>query len=189
MMIQICKIFLLFSPVYWAALHLSEPSKRNRMYFHCNLYQSWEISFPKSTCEGRRGPIGVQEETEATEEGSDGVWGVIWSLLKPEQEGLVTEAYLWRRHWGYETVALWENLLQQTCWKGDVGRSSKGRREEGTRGGKLRAGQREGWNCGEERERPWAFERKTLLWSTQRQKCIIIRGSLCMFLASKSTSH
>lgn len=56
------------------------------------------MSFPKSMCEGREGPIGVQEETEATEEGSDGVGGVIWSRLKPEQEGLVTEAYLWRRH-------------------------------------------------------------------------------------------
>lgn len=45
----------------------------------------------------------MQKETEATEKGSDGVgrgWegGVIWSRLKPEQEGLVTEAYLWRRH-------------------------------------------------------------------------------------------
>lgn len=70
--------------------------------------------------------------------------GVIWSRLKPEQEGLVTEAYLWRRHWGSETVALWENLLQQTCREGDMGRSLKGRRDEGTRGGKLRAGHREG---------------------------------------------
>lgn len=73
-------------------------------------------------CEGRRGPIGVQEETEATGEGSDGGdggGGVIWSRLKPEQEGLVTEAYLWRRHRGSETVALWEDLLQQTCCRGD----------------------------------------------------------------------
>lgn len=155
---------LLFSLVYLSPLHLTEPPKKNRTSFHCNLYHSWEMSFSKSMCEGRRGPIGVQEETEATEEGSDGVGGVIWSRLKPEQEGLVTKAYLWRRHWGSETVALWENLLQQTCRKGDMGRSLKGRRDEGTRGGKLRAGQSEGWNLGEEKERPWAHECKTLLW-------------------------
>lgn len=55
------------------------------MSFHCNLHQSWEMSFPKSMCEVRRGPIGVQEESVATEEGSDvvllgrggGRWGVI----------------------------------------------------------------------------------------------------------------
>lgn len=29
--------------------------------------------------------------------------GVIWSRLKPELDGLVTEAYLWRRHRGSET--------------------------------------------------------------------------------------
>lgn len=40
----------------------------------------------------KKGIDGVQEE--ATEEGSDGVRGG----LKPEDEGLVTEAYLWRRH-------------------------------------------------------------------------------------------
>lgn len=32
--------------------------------------------------------------------------GVIWSRLKQEQEGLVTEAYLRRRHRDSETVAL-----------------------------------------------------------------------------------
>lgn len=66
---------LLFSPVYFLPRQLTEPSKRNRTSFHCNLYQSWEMSFPKSMCEGRGRAIGVQEETEATEEGSDGVGG------------------------------------------------------------------------------------------------------------------
>lgn len=86
--------------------------ERNRAFSCCNIYQSWETSFPKSMCEGWS-LIGVQEESGAAEEGSDGGVGVIWSRLKPEQEGLVTEAYLRRRHRGSETVALWENLLQQ----------------------------------------------------------------------------
>lgn len=68
-------ILLFFLPVSFLPRQLTEPSKRNRTSFHCNLYQSWEMSFPKSMCEGRGRAIGVQEETEATEEGSDGVGG------------------------------------------------------------------------------------------------------------------
>lgn len=88
---------------------------------------------------------GLREETEAGKEGTDGVWRVIWSRLKPEQDGLVTGAYLWRRRRGCETGALWENLLQPNCWKWNVGRSLRNdRSEEGGRGG------------GDEgRERPW----------------------------------
>lgn len=100
-------------------------------------------AFQSQCVRHRRGPIGVQKKSKATEEGgSDGVGrgeegGVIWSRLKQEQEGLVTEAYLRRRHRDSETVALWENLLQQGCWKGE--RSLRGRRGEETQGGKLRA--------------------------------------------------
>lgn len=64
------------------------------------------MSLPKSMCEGRGRADGVQEETEAAGEGSGGVAGVIWSRLKPERRGSVTEAYLRRRHSGSETVAL-----------------------------------------------------------------------------------
>jgi len=56
----------------------------------------------------------VQEEPGTPEEGSGGVVGVIWSRLKPEQEGSVTEAYLRRRHSGCEAEALRENLLQRS---------------------------------------------------------------------------
>lgn len=132
----------MYSLVYVLVQHLTEPSKRNRTSSHCNLYQSWEMSFPKSTCEGRGGPIGVQEETEATEEGSDGVVGVIQSRLKPEQEGLVTKAYLRRRHWGSETVALWENLLQQTCRKRGHGEKFEGKEILGDTRRKAESGER-----------------------------------------------
>lgn len=62
------------------------------------------MSFPKSTGEGSQ--WGSWDARTAEEEGTDGVGGVIWSCLKPEQEGLVTKAYLWRRRRGSETVAL-----------------------------------------------------------------------------------
>lgn len=154
---------LLFSPVCCLARPLTEPSKRNRTSRHCNLYQCWEMSSPKSMW-GKRGAKRGARRDWSYKGGVWWCWRVIWSRLKPEQEGLVTEAYLWRRHWGSETVALWENLLQQTCRKGDMGRSLRGRRDEGTWGGKLRAGQREGWNFGEKQKRPWAYKRTTLLW-------------------------
>lgn len=87
------------------------PSQRNGASSHVTQIKV-ETWASQSQCV--REDDGVQEESKATEEGSGGVVGVIWSRLKPEQEGLVTKAYLWRRHSGSETVALWENLLQQT---------------------------------------------------------------------------
>lgn len=82
------------------------------------------------------GQIGAQRDTEATEEGSVGV-GVIWSRLKPEQGGLVTEAYLWRRRRGSETEALRENLLQTKRGEKFMSRSrgdKEGGSSEDTRG-------------------------------------------------------
>lgn len=77
----------------------------------CNLY-----GVDKSGFQSHGVTTGQIEDTEegsvgvGTEEEEEG--GVIWSRLKLEQVGLVTGAYLWRRHRGSETVALWENLLQ-----------------------------------------------------------------------------
>lgn len=60
---------------------------------------------------------------------ADGGFGeVIWSHLKPEPRGLVTEgAYLWRSRRGWETLR--ENFLRLGCWKEseDEGRSFQGR--------------------------------------------------------------
>lgn len=50
----------------------------------------------------------MRERSEATQERSGSVWGGAGSgsLLKPEQDGSVTKAYLWRRHRGSETLVL-----------------------------------------------------------------------------------
>lgn len=115
------------------------PQRRQRetgCLFTVTYIKVGKQAFQSQCVRHRRGPIGVQKKSEATEEGgSDGVGrgeegGVIWSRLKQEQEGLVTEAYLRRRHRDSETVALWENLLQQGCWKGE--RSLRGIAEQHT---------------------------------------------------------
>lgn len=66
-------------------------------------------SLPKS----ERRKLKARERSEAAQGrsgsrvwGGGGGGGVSGSLLKPEQDGYVTRAYLWRRHRGSETLLL-----------------------------------------------------------------------------------
>lgn len=118
-------ILLFFLPVSFLPRQLTEPSKRNRTSFHCNLYQSWEMSFPKSMCEGRGRAIGVQEETEAREEGSDGVGG---SYLVPSETRAGRISY-----WGLfveETLRLWDSGIVRESPSADLSRRGHGEKFE-----------------------------------------------------------
>lgn len=96
-------------PIISVVLHFCPRCEASSEWTGCLLMcQSCQTSFPKLMCEERRKRSGRSRRRGLAARG----WEVIWSRLKSELEGLVTEAYLWWRHRGCETVILWEELLQ-----------------------------------------------------------------------------
>lgn len=94
---------LVFTPVCLFAHRLTERTHTGRV----PLRPLTEIvmSFPNV---GLKEIEGAWKKSEAARERRGGVWvgGGSEPLLKPEQDGYVTEAYLWSRHRGSETLVL-----------------------------------------------------------------------------------